>query len=225
MRCGRFCTARQPASGDNRPVEYPDYNPQIDSPPLSDDELNALDELLQALPADNVMNVEGLDGYLTALLVGPGLLQRLKTADWLPGVWGGDGEGSAPFPSQKQRKRAAFLVLRHLHAIQVQLQSGTDSWEPVFSIAEADDREWVDAEDWCIGFLQAVALDPEAWAPLFDDAELGPALVPVALLGGDDSQLSEADRTRLADPEQRDELSRAVADAIPLQFARQAASA
>ena len=209
-------------------MDYPDYNPQIDSPPLSDDELNALDQLLQALPADNVMNVEGLDGYLTALLVGPGLLQRLKTADWLPGVWGGDAGqdgGSAPFPSQKQRKRAAFLVLRHLHAIQVQLGSGTDSWEPVFSIAESDDREWVDAEDWCIGFLQAVALDPDAWAPLFDDPELGAALVPLALLGGDDSGLSDADRERLADPEQRDALSRAVADAVPLLFARQNAAA
>lgn len=209
-------------------MDYPDYNPQIDSPPLSDDELNALDQLLQALPADNVMNVEGLDGYLTALLVGPGLLQRLKTADWLPGVWGGDAGqdgGSAPFPSQKQRKRAAFLVLRHLHAIQVQLGSGTDGWEPVFSIAESDDREWVDAEDWCIGFLQAVALDPDAWAPLFDDPELGAALVPLALLGGDDSGLSDADRERLADPEQRDALSRAVADAVPLLFARQNAAA
>jgi uncharacterized protein len=201
-------------------VDYPDYNPDYDTPPLTDAELDDLDALLQGLPAESAMNVEGLDGYLTALLVGPPLLQRLKSADWLPGVWGGDGPGTAPFTSQKQRKRAATLVLRHLHAIDQQLRRDADAWEPVFSIAETPEREFVDAEDWCVGFLQAVALDAEAWAPLFDSAELGPALVPIALLGGDDSQLSEADAARLADPEQRDALSRAVVDAVLRMRAR-----
>jgi uncharacterized protein len=203
-------------------VDYPDYRPEQDTPPLTDAELDDLDALLQALPADNAMNVEGLDGYLTALLVGPPLLQRLKSADWLPGVWGGDGTGTLPFTSQKQRKRATTLVLRHLHAIDRQLRRDAEAWEPVFSIAETPEREFVDAEDWCVGFLQAVALDPEAWAPLFDDPELGPALVPIALLGGDDSQLSEADAARLADPEQRDALSRAVVDAVLRLHARPA---
>jgi uncharacterized protein len=202
-------------------VDYPDYNPSIDHPPLSDDELEALDQLLHALPGDAAMNVEGLDGYLTALLVGPQLLHRFRSAEWLPAVWGGDGAASAPFTSQKQRKRAALLVLRHLRAIDRQLSSAPAAWEPVFSIAETAQGELlVDAEDWCIGFLQAVALDPAAWEPLFDDAELGAALVPLALLGGDDSELSSADRDRLEDPAQRDALSRAVIDAVLMLKAR-----
>jgi len=45
---------------------------------------------------------------------------------------------------------------------------------------------------------------------------LGAALVPLALLGGDESTLSEADAARLADAEARDGLSRAVADAVIL---------
>lgn len=199
-------------------MDYPDYNPQIDTPPLSDAELDALDALLQSLPTDGAMNIEGMDGYLTALLVGPRPLQQRKSADWLPAVWGGDGAGPAPFASQKQRKRTALLVLRHLHGIARPLRLAPQSWEPVFSVAEVADgdapRELADAEDWCIGFLLAVALEPEAWAPLFDDPELGPALVPIALLGGDESDLSEADAARLADPEARDQLSRAVVDGV-----------
>jgi uncharacterized protein len=204
-------------------VNYPDYDPDHDTPPLSDAELDELDALLQALPAEAAMNVEGMDGYLTALIVGPPLLARLKSADWLPGVWGGDGDGAAPFASQKQRKRAAMQVLRHLHAIDRQLRTDADAWQPVFSIAETPERDFVDAEDWCAGFLQAVALDLEAWAPLFDDPKLGSALVAIALLGGDDSPLGEADSDRLADPEQRDALSRAVVDAVLQLHARRAA--
>lgn len=196
------------------PVDYPDYDPLLDTPPLTEAELDELDTLLQALPGEAAMNVEGLDGYLTALLVGPPLLARLRSADWLPVIWGGDGEGAAPFQSQKKRKRTAILVLRHLHGIDVQLRDDAAAWEPVFSIAETPQRDFIDAEDWCVGFLQAVGLDSEAWSPIFDDSDLGPALAPIALLGGDDSELGEADAARLADPEQRDALSRAAVDAV-----------
>lgn len=203
-------------------MNYPDYDPRLDTPPLTDDELASLDSLLQSLPADEVMNVEALDGYLTALLVGPVPLASLPTARWLPPVWGGDGpaESAAPFSSQKQRKRATQWVLRHLHAIHGQLRQQADqpqapeAWQPVFSVAEDDTREWVDAEDWCAGFLQAVALAPEAWEPLFDDPMLGQALTPLVLLGGDDADLAPADAQRLADPEHRDALSRAVMDGV-----------
>lgn len=207
-------------------MNYPDYNPELDTPPLSEAELDELDQLLAALPGDAVMNVEGLDGYLTGLLLSPTPPAQRKSDTWLPAVWGGDGEGARPFPSQKQRKRAAFLVLRHLHTVDLQLRGDLDAWEPLFSIAETPQRELVDAEDWCIGFLQAVALDEAAWGPLFDDAELAPLLQPLVLLGGDDSGLSEAQVEQLADPEQRDALSRAVADAVVAVagFQRQRAS-
>lgn len=205
-------------------MQYPDYDPTIDSPPLGDDELAALDALLQGLPADAAMNVEALDGYLTALLVGPPPGPRRRSAEWLPAVWGGDGGATpaAPFASEKQRKRATLLVLRHLHALDRVLTHDVDAWEPIFSVADDGGREWVDAEDWCAGFLQAVALDAAGWEALFDDPALAEALVPLALLGGDESQLSAADLQRLADPDARDALSRAVVDAVlALRAARQ----
>lgn len=200
-------------------MQLPDYQPALDSPPLGDDELRALDEQLAALPGDAAMNVEQLDGYLTALLLAPTPVAALKGADWLPAVWGGngeaEGEGDAPFSSGKQKKRVVVAVLRHLHAIDLALRRSAEHWEPVFSVAEdADGREWADAEDWCIGFLQATALDPEGWGARFDDPVTGAQLLPIALLGGDDTGLAAADAERLADPARRDELSRAVADAV-----------
>jgi uncharacterized protein len=199
----------------NRGVQYPDYNPSIDAPALSDSDLEALDSLLRSLPADDAMNIEMLDGYLVALTLSPVAIAGRAATQWLPAIWGGDGAGTAPFDSQKQRKRVALQVLQHLHAIDMQLRRDPEAWEPVFSVAETPDGdEFADAEDWCIGFLSGVALVGEAWESLFDDPQLGPALVPIGILGGDESQLSAADLARLQDPDERDALSRAVADAV-----------
>jgi uncharacterized protein len=215
-----------PARPDNQAVDIPDYDPRVDTPPLSDAELAALDAQLQDLPVDNPMNIEALDGYLTGLLLGPGGVARWRSAQWMPAVWGQEpatdaaADSAAPFSSQKQRKKAIVLVLRHLGAVHRQLKQAPQAWEPVFSVAEQGEDEFVDAEEWCIGFLQAVALSPDDWAPVFDDPLLGPALVPLALLGADDSGLSAAERERLADPGERDALSRAVLDGVLLLAGR-----
>lgn len=203
-------------------MEYPQYRPQqADRLPLTDAELEALDGLLMELPTNAAMNIEGLDGYLTALLLSPQAIEELPGAAWLPAIWGGDGtEDPAPFKSGKQKKRVVLLTLRHLHSIACQLREAPDRWEPIFSVAEKGDAEMIDAEEWSIGFLTAVDMNPQAWAPLFDDAEAGVLLEPIAQLGGDESQLSDEEREELGDPTVRDALSRSVAESVPELFAR-----
>jgi uncharacterized protein len=211
-------------------MQTPHYDPSLDERPLTDVELDDLDALLQPLPG--AMNVEMLDGYVAALLLDPKPLPERPGDEWLPAVWGGTpGEGAAddgpaPFASGRQRKRAAVLVLRHVHAVACQWQRDAERWEPLFSVAEAGGQEWVDAEDWCIGFLEATSLNPEAWDARFDDPVLAPVLAPIALLGGDDEALDEATRQRLADPEERAALARGVVEAVLtlVQQQREAAS-
>lgn len=204
-------------------MEYPRYNPASDNLPLSDDELNALDDALAALPSDAALNIEALDGYLTALLLSPTPLPDLPGAAWLPTVWGGDGaDGVAPFASGKQRKKLSLLVLRHLHGIACQLRDRPEGWEPIFSMAEQKDgEELVDAEDWCIGFMLAVDQDSAAWAPLFEEPALAEVLRPLVLLGGDETQLGEAERAALADAAERDGLSRSVPEVVQALYERQ----
>ena len=210
-------------------MDYPDYDPASPLTPLGPDELAALDILLLRLPADGVMTLDGLDGYLSALLVGPGdLLKTLPTSQWLPLIWGGDGErgseDASPFPSKRQRKATVVLVLRHLRHLNQQILHAPDDWEPIFSVAEKGPDEWADARDWCAGFLQAVDLLPTAWDAAWDDPSLGPALAPLLVLGGGlDPQLqqtgagdADADVAGgdLDDPAVCDGLSRAVPDAV-----------
>lgn len=217
----------------------PDYQPDLATDPLDDAEQDQLEALLQGLPFDGAMNLECLDGYLCALLLGPAVPQ---SAVWMPAVWGAEAppsDGAAPFASGKQLKRCVQSVLRLLADTHRRLRTDATNYEPMFSIAEQDGEEWVDAEIWCIGFLQATALQPEVWDPLFDDPTLGPLLAPIPLLAalpddgpqaalppppeGDEStwggpalthELDDVDRRLVAEVERRDALSRQVADAI-----------
>jgi uncharacterized protein len=208
-------------------VDYPTYDPKSPVSPLSAAEIQALDTLLQTLPADGAMTLDGLDGYLTALLVGPAeVLSSWPTADWLPLVWGGDGPAgpteAAPFASKRQRKTTVVTVLRHLRHLSQQLAEAPADWEPIFSVAEQGAREWVDASDWCAGFLQAVDLLPSAWESTWDDAELGAAFTPLLMLGGGLDGRPQPEQP--GGPEAVDELSRAVPDAVLALLERRAAS-
>ncbi|MBV8503178.1 MAG: YecA family protein [Paucibacter sp.] len=193
-------------------MEYPHYNPASDFRPLSDDELMELDELLAGLPGENVMTIEAMDGYLSGLLLTPLPLADRPGADWLPLIWGGDGEGNLPFPSGKQKKKALMLILRHLQSIAVQWREHPQAWEPILSVADDGDDEVADAEDWAIGFMFAVGLADAAWEPLFANAESAALLEPMVLLGADEAELDAKDRERIADPDERDALSRALPD-------------
>ncbi len=199
-------------------MDYPRYDPASPVTPLSPAELDGIDQLLQALPADGAMSLDGVDGFLTALQVGPPeLLATLATADWLPWVWGGDGPGgneaAEPFASKRQRKATVVQLLRQLRHLAHQLDTAPADWEPVFSIAEKGADEFVDARDWCAGFLQAVDLQPSAWDAAWADPALAASVAPLLVLGGGiegvDSPAAPADDNLAA----LDETSRAVPDA------------
>jgi uncharacterized protein len=208
-------------------MDYPSYDPTSPVTPLTEDELAALDELLASLPADGAMPLDGMDGYLTALLVAPAPLSAMKTADWLPLIWGGDQQPApAPFRSNQQRKRSTVLVLRHLRSVDAALSGPPDVWEPIFNVAEVPGthgEELADATDWCLGFLAATDLAPDAWAALQSDPEIGPGLATIAMLAGEVEEGGADDAEDLDDPHVRDQLSRAAADVVLKLRARQAA--
>lgn len=196
-------------------MNLPDYQPDLATQPLDDNEQTQLDILLQSLPSDGAMDLEALDGYLCALLLAP---QLPPSSEWMPAVWGAEAPpvagDPAPFASGKQMKRCVQLVLRQLADVHRRLQANPDTFEPVFSIAEEDGEEWVEAGIWCVGFLQGTALQEPVWDPLFDDPTLGPLLAPLPLLAALPDELDDVDRGLVSEPVQRDALSRQVAEAI-----------
>ncbi len=190
-------------------MNYAQYNPDLPHDPLTDDELDQLDRLLAALPTEGAMDLEALDGYLTALLIAPTLP---RTETWMPEVWGGDGPDGPPFASGKQHKRCALLVLRWLAQLDRTLRQDPDSLEPLFGVAESGESQWVDAELWCGGFLHGLGVTADQWEGHLDDASVAVALRPIVLLGSEG--LSAEDNSLVQTHEQRDQWSRQVPDAV-----------
>ncbi|WP_431479445.1 UPF0149 family protein [Massilia eburnea] len=115
--------------------------------PLNDDEYDQLDDLLAAMGPQS-MDVAKLEGFLTALVIGPA---DVAPETWLPMVCGG-AAGS---------DEATALILRHHDYMSVWMQKDPGSFEPIYECGGS----WT-VEAWCDGFMAGVAMTPDAWAPL-----------------------------------------------------------
>lgn len=147
--------------------------------PLSDDELDELDDLLLArhMPRYS-MDITMLDGFFAALVLHP----RPSLPDaYLRWVWDSErGEAQPTFASPQDAARTLELIMRHYdHVLQAILD---DRYEPLFYVLPQDDgSDFFDAEGWSCGFILATSLFAEPWDSLFEER---PELVaPMELLG------------------------------------------
>ena len=178
--------------------------------PLSDEETDELDQFLlsDAVP-DEAMLLDTLDGYLTAIIVGP---TTIAPSQWLPRVWGDADDGAPEFESMEQAGRVLELMLRHMNGILWSLQDDPDAFEPFLSTRQFEQREYLDGEMWAHGFVTGIDLCRDDWQPLFDDPAGSAALRPILLLGADEVSGEEEKLTRW--PAQREELSEQIAASV-----------
>lgn len=130
---------------------------------LSEDELDELDDFLTDEPiAKTSMDVSTLDGFLTAIAIGPRIV---IPSEWLPWVWDReDGEAGVEFQSEEQASRIMSLVIRHYNAVLHAFMDDPAGFEPVFRLG----NQWGAAE-WCEGFLLGFQFCDEAWSRLGDE--------------------------------------------------------
>ena len=181
-----------------------DRLPQQLAMPLSDDELEELDAfLLSAATSDETMLLDQLDGYLTAIVIGP---TTLNMSQWLSGIWGKDEE-EPPFETMEEAQRIMQMIMRHYNSIIWGLEHDADAHEPIFGVfvPQAESREFLDAEMWAAGFIEGLALCRPDWQPLFDDPRGQEWLAPIRLLGDDD--LSDSELAQTDTPAQREALT------------------
>lgn len=145
--------------------------------PLTDEELDELGEfLLSAAAGDDAMDISMLDGFLTALAVGP---NNLPPSRWMPVIWGGE----IAWQTREQAERMMGLVFRHANGILFSLRNALDSFEPLLFEREHEGRMIPIIDEWCVGFVKGMALDETGWRPLMEAEEGEELLYPILLHG------------------------------------------
>src|SRR5229473_3983958 len=151
----------------------------IPDSPLSNEEIRELDAFLtsDATP-DWCMGIVTLDGFLSALAIGPELV---PPSVWLPLVWGGEKE--PVFESSAQAERIIGILMRRFNDIRRMFGEAATGFEPLLYTREVDgETKWI-GDDWCSGFMEAVDLSFDDWQPLFDDKPSCALLAPILTLG------------------------------------------
>lgn len=187
-------------------------NPLRLATPLSDKEMDELDAFLASdATSDETMMLDHLDGYLTAILIGPTTLSMNR---WYRGIWGKRDEDAPHFNSVEEAQSIMEMIMRHYNGIVGSLQHDVESHEPIFDVYTPEDgsMEYVDAEMWAVGFMDGVALCRADWQPLFDDPRGSEWIEPIRLLGADD--VGEAEREQTATPKQREAIAERIQAAV-----------
>lgn len=185
------------------------HSPGSPFTPLSQNEIDELDRfLLSEATSDEVMQLDTLDGYLTAIVCGP---VAMKPNLWLPRVWGPSVRDEPVFETMEQAQRIFDLIIHHMNGIIASLQANPDVHEPIFDrvVYENDPREYLDGEMWAHGFMAGVALNQDAWQSFFE-AGNGTAdmLRPIHLLGA--SEVTAEEGALAETPEQREALAKEI---------------
>lgn len=144
-------------------------------PPLSDDDLARLDELLDALNPDGAMLLEEIDGFFAACVCGP---EPVSTAELVGTVLGLEPDETPAFESAAQQAELESLLDRHRASIAQALAEG-EGFSPILM---HDDDGRTGGNLWAIGFLRGISLRPDGWEAIEDDEDLLALLEPFEAL-------------------------------------------
>jgi uncharacterized protein len=186
------------------------------TPALSEQEMDELDTFLMSDATTNeVMLLDCLDGFLTAIVSGPTMP---KPSEWIPRVWGPTAEDAPIFESDAQAERITGLMTRHLKAIGWSLHQEPEHFEPVFDLQvyESDEREYMDGEMWAHGYITGINMQRDSWKTLFESKQGPVALRPIYLLGS--PEVTEAEEELVKTPAQREELSKQIPASVGLIY-------
>lgn len=144
--------------------------------PLSEEEYDKLESMLNQFNDKNVMNLEAIDGFFTALICSP---EIIPPSVYLKEIWGEDGIPANPaILSVQHTQDFVSLLMRHWNMVQGRL-TDDDVFVPLL-LSDAEGKVY--GNDWSKGFLQGMKLDQDNWSELFHSNDNSEWLVPMLAL-------------------------------------------
>ena len=128
------------------------------------------------MPA-TTMSLEMLDGFFTALVIGPDMV---LPSQYLPVIWG-TADGEEPmWDSPRQAEYAHQLIIRHWNAIAERRMANAEH-EPLIDPHPLA----MPGEEWAEGFAAAIQLQGRAWDRMFSDRRADQVVMPILALCGE----------------------------------------
>lgn len=147
----------------------------LDDAIADDDNLAMLDAFLADRAENDGLMLCDLDGFLTAIAIGPELI---LPSEWVPQIW---GSNEPAFESADDAQKVLGAVMNRYNAILLALARDPSTYEPI--LRANDDGDLI-AKDWAEGFLMGVALRRDAWEPMLE-SDNAVTLMPILVLGNE----------------------------------------
>lgn len=127
---------------------------------LDEDERGALEDFLRSdAMIDTAMDFSTLDGFLTAIAMGPHIV---PPSEWIPWVWDMvDAHAPPAFTDGQQAQHIMSLIMRHYNSIADAFHHAPESFEPAFW-----QEDQYGAPAWCEGFLLGLRFAGKEWTLL-----------------------------------------------------------
>ena len=143
---------------------------------LSDEDYRLLAGMLSRVLGGKVSNVEALDGFLTALVVGP---DSVPPSEYIPTILSGETEdGDLVFESMNEAEEFYGILIRYWNQISRAFSEG-GIYMP-YLIEDEDGK--IHGNDWAKGFLTGTHLRFDDWDEIVNDDERGGPFIPIMAL-------------------------------------------
>jgi uncharacterized protein len=126
---------------------------------------------------DGTMSLEMLDGFFTALVIGPELVMP---SEYLPPIWGADGGNGPDWDSPEQARHVFKLLGKHWNAIADRRLANAEHCPLIDNFGIA-----LPGEQWADGFVAGIEMRRHAWAPMFDDRRADQLVMSILALCSD----------------------------------------
>lgn len=161
----------------------------VDERPI-DKTLRELDDFLCSdIVPDTAMDASTLEGFLTALVIGPDMIPPSQYMPWIWDMY--NGENEIIYDSMEQMNDSMNLIMLVWNNIAETYSNNPSSFEPAYFRA----FEW-GAADWCEGFLLGTQVSSETWDTLW---MAHPKLVTPFLRLGDKTETELTEKVKEAE--------------------------
>jgi len=159
---------------------------------LAGDEIDWLSGFLVSRQApESAMSFEALDGFFTALAIGPELVMP---SVYLPEIWG-TADGTGPlWDSEEQLRYFMRLITKHWNAVAARKNANAPHMLQIDFFGEE-----ALGKAWARGFIAGMNLCAQAWDALMDNDRVGDIAAQIRALATEGEFLEDSTRAAIVD--------------------------